>query len=269
MTEHIEPQRLLDDPGVTEALRSDLAAANAAAPVTYQVEAGLARFKASVATGGAEAATAAAATGGLSIFGGKTGIVAGVAGLLLAGGVTVFLLGGDNDEAPVDRAAVATVVDVADPQPQPVQPEAAPQPAAAAPEEETPEPGPAQAEDTEPVLNSAVVLTVPEKEPAPRPVHRKRAASDDSSSVLEEAKKVQQARKTLEADPNKTLRLLKAIDREFPKGQLMEERAGLRVLALLRAGKVDEGKRRADKYLARYPKGTLANRVRRALSELP
>jgi hypothetical protein len=59
---------------------------------------------------------------------------------------------------------------------------------------------------------------------------------------------------------NRLSAALEAINRharEFPKGQLSEEREGLRVLALARDGKSDEARERAAAFKKRYPKSML------------
>lgn len=55
---------------------------------------------------------------------------------------------------------------------------------------------------------------------------------------------------------------------EFPSGQLAEERDALRVLALIKAGRHDEGARRASEFLRRYPRSVLAPAVSSALESL-
>ena len=86
MSEISEPTRLLDDPSVSSTLQSDLASATAASPVVYQVEAGLARFQASMGASGAvpaaSAGTAAAtsAAGGAKLWLAAGGLLASVPG---------------------------------------------------------------------------------------------------------------------------------------------------------------------------------------------
>jgi type IV secretory pathway VirB10-like protein len=258
MSQISEPTRLLEDPTVASTLQSDLASATAASPVVYQVEAGLVRFQASMGASGAVPATSAATVAASSASGGaKLWLAAG--GLAVAGGLALVLFGGGEQPQPPALQPAVAVAEVDEAK------------QAAPPAEEVPkvEEAVAPAASPEPV---PAVEPEPEVElPAAKPASKKTRAVEESatSAFLREAKKVQQAKKALTSDPAKTLRLLRAVDREFPKGQLMEERAGLRVLALFGTGRADEGKRKAEAYLGRYPKGTLASRVRRALSEAP
>ncbi len=55
-------------------------------------------------------------------------------------------------------------------------------------------------------------------------------------------------------------------EREFPTGHLVEEREGLRILALARAGRLGEARRRADAFEARFPRSVLRESIRAALS---
>jgi hypothetical protein len=51
---------------------------------------------------------------------------------------------------------------------------------------------------------------------------------------------------------------------KYPAGALREEREGIRVVALCRAGREAEGKMAAEKFLARSPHSALATRIRAA-----
>jgi hypothetical protein len=52
----------------------------------------------------------------------------------------------------------------------------------------------------------------------------------------------------------------------YPNGALREEREGMRVVALCRAGRAAEGNAAAERFLARSPRSTLATRIRAACS---
>lgn len=61
---------------------------------------------------------------------------------------------------------------------------------------------------------------------------------------------------------------LSAIDRhaaEFPRGQLTEEREGLRIIALVQAGQRDEALRRASQFRSRYPRSLLHSAIESAI----
>jgi hypothetical protein len=74
------------------------------------------------------------------------------------------------------------------------------------------------------------------------------------------------ASRLLDSNPERTLALVRAGEKEFPNSMFMEERGHLRILALIKLGRTDEARRRAWPYLRRYPKGPFAERVRRALA---
>lgn len=281
MNDSIEPQRLLDDPNVIGSLRGDLSAATNAAPLRYDIEAGLARFQAQLTqVSSATGAASVSAAGGSSLAVGK--VVAGVAGLLLVGGAAWALLAGGPEPTPPPSTTTAPAVAVvAQTEEGPVSSPASPAREDAAPAAPVAVgPGPIeaaelveQAEPAEPIQRPEPAAEPVAADEPPRPAARTKRSqpADDGagSDILREAKKVQQAKKALGSNPGRTLRLLREVEREFPNGQLTEEREGLYVLALLGLGKTDEGKRRADAYLAHHPRGTLATRVRRALGQLP
>jgi len=54
---------------------------------------------------------------------------------------------------------------------------------------------------------------------------------------------------------------------KYPDGALREEREGVRVMALCRAGRVAEGKAAAERFFARAPRSTLAARIRAACGD--
>jgi hypothetical protein len=55
--------------------------------------------------------------------------------------------------------------------------------------------------------------------------------------------------------------------REFPQGDLVEEREGLRVIALVRAGQREDAERSAARFRQRYPRSFLLPAVESALRE--
>jgi hypothetical protein len=54
---------------------------------------------------------------------------------------------------------------------------------------------------------------------------------------------------------------------QYPSGALREEREGIRVVALCRAGREAEGKAAAERFLARSPRSTLVARIRAACGD--
>ena len=95
-----------------------------------------------------------------------------------------------------------------------------------------------------------------DRAPAPPPSRLEhRPTADD------EATATARARELLRSDPNRALALLDAADRARPSGQLAEERAAMRVDALVFAQRIGEARDAAEIYLARYPRGPQAQRI--------
>jgi hypothetical protein len=65
-------------------------------------------------------------------------------------------------------------------------------------------------------------------------------------------------------DANSALARLAEHAARYPAGALREEREGVRVVALCRAGRESEGKLAAERFLARAPRSALATRIRAA-----
>jgi outer membrane protein assembly factor BamD (BamD/ComL family) len=70
-----------------------------------------------------------------------------------------------------------------------------------------------------------------------------------------------------QGDPNAALARLAEHASRYPGGALREEREGIRVVALCRAGREAEGKAAAERFLARSPRSALATRIRAACGE--
>lgn len=105
----------------------------------------------------------------------------------------------------------------------------------------------------EPVTPPATVATT---------TPRRSPRSDDA--LAREAAQIRRARQRLESGDAKTaLAICDAAAREFPSGTFIPERTGIRVLALHELGRPDDTA--ARRYLARWPDGTLAARIRATL----
>jgi hypothetical protein len=83
-----------------------------------------------------------------------------------------------------------------------------------------------------------------------------------------EARLLEQADADLRrGDPSSALGRLAEHAAKYPDGALREEREGVRVMALCRAGRVAEGRAAAERFFARAPRSTLAARIRAACGE--
>jgi len=91
--------------------------------------------------------------------------------------------------------------------------------------------------------------TPPPARPAPR------TAPDD------EATATARARDLLRSDPDGALAALDTADRTYPDGGLAEQRAAMRVDALVFTQRIGLARDAAEVYLARYPSGPQAQRI--------
>ncbi len=116
--------------------------------------------------------------------------------------------------------------------------EVAPQPAPPAPppHEATP-------------ITTARPSTPPPARPAPR------TAPDDEATVTT------RARDLLRSDPDGAIAVLDTADRAYPDGGLDEQRAAMRVDALVFTQRIGLARDAAEVYLARYPNGPQAQRI--------
>ncbi|HEX5098623.1 MAG TPA: hypothetical protein VFV94_03955, partial [Polyangiaceae bacterium] len=85
-----------------------------------------------------------------------------------------------------------------------------------------------------------------------------------------ESRKVATARSLLRSgQPRAALLVLDEARRDFPNGELTQEREALAIEALRALGSTTEARRRAEAFLARYPASPHATLVRRALQAPP
>lgn len=133
----------------------------------------------------------------------------------------------------------------------------------------------APAERVEPAVSPT---TSPSSSSAPAPSLRggtaerpSRAQEDDPRSRLaEEQALVDAARAALARQrPEDALEAVERHSRVFPRGELTEEREGLRVMALVRLGRNDEASRLASAFERRYPRSPLLPVLRSVLETSP
>ncbi len=100
---------------------------------------------------------------------------------------------------------------------------------------------------------------------APPPVERAPTAQRATPDLEGEARLLEQADADLRrGDANAALGRLTEHASKYPGGALREEREGMRVVALCRAGRAAEGNAAAERFLARSPRSLLATRIRAA-----
>lgn len=98
-------------------------------------------------------------------------------------------------------------------------------------------------------ITSARPPATPPARPEPRP-----AAANESTATAH-------ARDLLRSDPDGALAALDTADRTYPDGRLAEQRAAMRVDALVFAQRIGLARDAAEVYLARYPEGPQAQRI--------
>jgi hypothetical protein len=193
--------------------------------------------------------------GGSPPPGGAPGTASALAKGSLAKTVATLIVGGvigagvheAHDRATAEHANVAAVA-----------PPAATSPPAAAPVTE-PRPAPADAN----------VVRV--ESPAPRAEHAARTEPRDRDrSLAAERALIEQARTALARDQGTSA--LAALDRharEFPQGELEEERESLRVQALVGLGEPDQARRIGARFHRRFPRSIFGAVVDEALKSIP
>ena len=122
------------------------------------------------------------------------------------------------------------------------------------------------AEPTELAPSEQPVREAPAREQASSEPTPKPPARLDDARLEREMGMLAVAQRVIHTDPGRTLSLVRQSAREFGDTMFAPERGQLELLALVKLGKLDEAKRLARPYLARYPNGPFSDRVRRALA---
>lgn len=275
-----DPVRLFEDPATAASLRHDLARATADQVELhgFDLGGGLAALQSATAT----ITSSTTVVAGTSLLA-KVGLGAGVAvGLLVLwlglGGTSPDPGEGERVAAPVVSASAQVERETHGRSPRASEPAALPagiRPARAplAPVPDEPQVA-AEAEVAVAVDPPAVEVVEPEVSPEPRPraaLPAKAAEPEPepaaaSDGGLREAKLVAKARSNLVRDPERALAITEQAEREFPQGQLVEERRALAIQALVALGRREQANARAAAFLDEYGRGAHAAAVRRAVA---
>jgi RNA polymerase sigma-70 factor (ECF subfamily) len=89
-----------------------------------------------------------------------------------------------------------------------------------------------------------------------------RKSTDGNDAVMAEVQQVAQLRSLAESNPAAALTLADEGNRTFVRGLLRQEREAIAVASLVRLGQRAEARTRAQSFLATYPRGPFAARVR-------
>lgn len=238
------PERLLDDPFMSDRLKVDLARVRDNSQVDYDVSSGAAVFRRALeriplTVGQVEGAGSAA-----SQFRQPLALKLIVGGLAAAGLYYYF----QGQETETISTTLPPVV--------------AYQP----PETEAPARPPAIASGTSlasPPRQEQAQLeaTVP---PNPRPV-----SPQVVPTMMNEVAQLKQVRLASKSNPHEALRLAREGHQQFPDGLLYEEREGLLILSLQKLNQVAEAKQRAALFKSRYPKSALLPQISNGLHQAP
>jgi hypothetical protein len=255
---------------------SELAGMRVAELAEYDVGAGLARFESALAAGAGTTSAATVGVSGASASSILTGLAAVVGIAAIAAAIWV---GREDPPSPgdSDTTSAVSVVEVGAPGP-----------------EEAADAGVlgeahhgAEVATASEIVETRDVLVETDSEsaepadaPAPRPrarpplAHRPAPPSEATTppkpaaepatppSGPTELEHTAAMKKALASDPARALALAEEGQRRFPDGMFARERAAYAVLALVELGRDQAARQRANAFLARYPKGPLAERVR-------
>lgn len=117
--------------------------------------------------------------------------------------------------------------------------------------------------------------SLPSSEPAtavapPVMTHRRSEAAAPAEPIAPAESEVQllkRAQLALAADPDLALSLTRAHAVRFPRAALDQEREMIAIDALRRLGQIDEAKRRAEAFRARYPRSAHLHRLEGLLED--
>lgn len=91
------------------------------------------------------------------------------------------------------------------------------------------------------------------------------APQQDDASLEREMGMLSMAQRLLHSDPARALSLARRGESEFAGSMFTQERQQVLLLCLVKLGRIEEAKRLAKPYLARYPNSPFSDRVRRAI----
>jgi hypothetical protein len=117
------------------------------------------------------------------------------------------------------------------------------------------QPAPAAQPQAKPEPQAAARQPVPPQPPV-----------QDDARLEREMSMLAVAQRALQNDPERALSLARQGESEFAGSMFTQERQQVVLLALVKLGRMDEARRLAKPYLARYPHGPFSERVRHALA---
>jgi hypothetical protein len=255
-------KRLIDDPEIAGELRTEMQRY-----ATEQAQVDLKRvytgLQASLPLAAAAPSSVAQARISRSAWSGlpsatKLLIVAALGGTVALG---ISALRGDEQVASKPAAVLPSTVST---QPTAVD---APQPASTASAQASP---PTTATPPAPMIPSSSgggIELQPRAAASDAEAPKARIRSTASSASRREIAQLARIKELLEKDPAAAHRLIRAAQREFPAGLLVEEREGLDVIALFALEETERARNNAQRFVARYPQSPLRPKVERLIAD--
>ncbi len=261
-----EPIRLADDVAESKSLRRILDEARNSSPLHYDIEAGLGRHKALVASkAGSPSWSSEPARITRDATFGKLGKLVAVGVAVGAGGVVVALTLVDPRSAPDQDALPASRSAVTDVEP-PTPAQARGSIASDRSDSGDADASPAERSDpvpvTPPIQREHRRVSPDGKTPRKATANQPKPPLAADDAVKREIAQMALARALLSQSPARALSQLRATSREFPRGFLTEEREALVALALWELGRTNEAIELGRAFLAKYPGSSFARRVR-------
>jgi hypothetical protein len=234
------PKRMIDDHTQSEIVRRDLAR-TAAAPIDYDLSAGLVRMQASIGAALPRAKPPSSSPPALSVQPSAMGLPLKWV-LLAAGGATILGLGittslRRNARAPT-QAETAHSIEL------PVLISSSPLVAT--------EPPP-------PIPQESASTRIAPRPPRPSPS----ASSEPTKNTLsEEIAQLETLRSLASENPAQAVTMADEGQRRFNHGIFEQEREAIAIRSLARTGRMDEAQTRARRFLDRFPKSPFAEKIR-------
>jgi hypothetical protein len=120
-----------------------------------------------------------------------------------------------------------------------------------------------------PRASAEPALPEPPAAPGPAPAPSASATRGDES-LADERRVLEEALRALaEGRSGAALEAVGRHERDFPRGRLAEEREGLRIRALARAGRLDEARARAARFRERFPRSILLPAIESSVGTIP
>jgi hypothetical protein len=207
----------------------------------------------------------------------ETGAIAPSGGELAPGGSEPTSIGSIGEE----RAAAGAPIPsqsrrgTEDTRAQPEDTRAQPEDSRAQPEDTRAQPEDSQAQ---PGRGTEDAWAQPRREPSgaaqERSQRRRDLASEEATRARQaagaptEAELLERAQRSLRSDPEGALELVRRAEARYPGGSLQEERAVVRIDALLRLGRIEDAKRRGEAFLRAHPDSVYRAKIERDLTAL-